>query len=76
MTDLRYLKNHQENERSGWLDVLVAVVAILAVFSVFAMSWLVLPGAKTVDDVLGIDPPGHVYHPSTHEWTLVNRGQK
>ena len=65
MTDYRNLADHYEADRHGLADrVLLAFVALcqgLAVaavmFAVMAAIWMALPGAKTVDDVLQIEPP-------------------
>ena len=59
MTDLRHLENHREEEDAGWKDLLVGVLGMLAVVAVFWLTWMVLPGASTVDGVLQIERPDH-----------------
>ena len=57
MTDLRNLKNHSESEEvSGWATVGAVAICVAIIVAV----WLVVPGARTVDEVFGIEPPAAV----------------
>lgn len=75
MTDLRYLENHKEDDQGGWKDLLIVLIALTAIFCVFYFCWNKLPGAKTVDDVLEIQPPAHIYSPLRHQVETFEAGE-
>lgn len=90
MCDLKYLfqkrrsflpmatwsKRNQRRSMLFGVDVR-KIAGIVLVAALFVIGWLLLPGCKTVDQVLGIAPVAptsmtldHVYHPSTHSFSF------
>jgi ABC-type sulfate transport system permease component len=63
--DPRDVRNHRESERdclgarllAGFAEIIRCSVVIFLLMVAWVVVWDNLPGAKSVDEILGIDPP-------------------
>jgi len=74
MVDLRNISKHNESDNGGLIDVLIGLFAVALFLVVLSVLWKVLPGCRTIDEVMQIEPPrAHYYHPTTHHMTFIDQ---
>lgn len=74
MTDYRNIENHRDDESGGAIDVVIGIVAAFVFFAVIAAVWNIMPGCRTIDDVMQIsEQDRHHYHKSTHTRSFAER---